>query len=163
MVSAMERDVPSQAEIAPSSLLISAGAAFMSARKPDMAFFPTSACAADACSDSDKPEKAVRQSSKISFRSRMEPSALVVCTVTSPIASPQNFTSPDKAVRMERREVPACVDLMPAFAIKPIACAVSSTENPSAPATGAAYLKVSPIMDTLVLALELAAANTSAK
>ena len=41
--------------------------------------------------------------------------------------------------------------------------AVSSTENPKAPATGAQYLNVSPIMDTLVLALLEAAASTSAK
>ena len=52
---------------------------------------------------------------------------------------------------------------MPAFAIKPIASAVSSAEKPSAPAIGAQYLNVSPIMDTFVLALELAAAKISAK
>ena len=34
---------------------------------------------------------------------------------------------------------------------------------PNAPAKGAAYLNVSPIMETFVLALEDAAANTSAK
>ena len=62
-----------------------------------------------------------------------------------------------------RSEVPACVPLMPLFAMSPIACAVSSAENPSAPAIGAQYLKVSPIMDTLVLALELAAARMSEK
>lgn len=64
---------------------------------------------------------------------------------------------------MVRREVPACEDLMPAFAIRPMASAVSSAENPSAPAIGAQYLKVSPIMDTFVFALELAAARMSAK
>ena len=44
-----------------------------------------------------------------------------------------------------------------------MASAVSSAENLSAPAIGAQYLKVSPIMDTLVFALELAAARMSAK
>ena len=52
---------------------------------------------------------------------------------------------------------------MPALAIRPIASAVSSAENPKAPAIGAQYLKVSPIMLTLVLALLLAAARISAK
>mgnify|MGYP006922398143 CR=1 FL=1 len=46
----------------------------------------------------------------------------------------------------------ACEDLMPALPIRPIASAVSSAEKPSAPAMGAQYLKVSPIMDTLVFA-----------
>ena len=145
------------------SLSISPGAAFISARKPDMAFLPTNACAAFACSDSDSCENAERQSAKISLRSRIEPSAFVVAISTSPMESPQIFTSPAKVFIMVRRAVPACVDLIPEFAIKPIACAVSSQEKPSAPATGAQYLKVSPIMDTLVFAFELAAARTSAK
>ena len=78
MVSAMARDVPSQEEIAPCSFSISAGAAFMRARKPDMAFFPTSVLAAEACSDSESCEKATRQSARISVSSRILPSALVV-------------------------------------------------------------------------------------
>ena len=53
MVSAMERDVPSQFAMAPDSLSISAGAAFIRARKPDMAFLPTRVSAALAFSDSD--------------------------------------------------------------------------------------------------------------
>ena len=52
---------------------------------------------------------------------------------------------------------------MPAFAIMPMARAQSSALYPNAPATGAAYLNVSPIMLTLVLALEDAAARISAK
>ena len=78
MVSAILREVPSQSEIAPDSFSISAGAAFISARNPDIAFLPTSACAADACSDSESPEKAVLQSARISESSRILPSALVV-------------------------------------------------------------------------------------
>jgi len=124
---------------------------------------PTSACAADACSDSDICENATRQSARISFRSRIEPSALVVAISISPKASPQNFTSPASAFIIERSAVPACEPLIPLFAMRPIASAVSSQENPKAPATGAQYLKVSPIMDTLVLALDDAAASTSAK
>ena len=57
----------------------------------------------------------------------------------------------------------SCEDLIPAFAISPMAMAESSAEYPKEPSTGAAYLKVSPIMLTLVLALELAAARISAK
>ena len=53
--------------------------------------------------------------------------------------------------------------MIPALAIRPIASAVSSAENPNAPAIGAQYLKVSPIMETFVLALLDAAARISAK
>ena len=60
-------------------------------------------------------------------------------------------------------EVPAWLALIPEFAINPTASATSSAEYPIAPATGATYLNVSPIMLTLVLALELAAARISAK
>ena len=68
-----------------------------------------------------------------------------------------------RLVMAERSAVPACEDLIPAFAIKPMAMAESSAEYPKEPSTGAAYLKVSPIMLTVVLALELAAARISAK
>ena len=64
---------------------------------------------------------------------------------------------------MERKEVPAWLALIPEFAISPIARAVSSAVYPKAPATGATYLNVSPIIPTLVFALEDACANTSAK
>ena len=64
---------------------------------------------------------------------------------------------------MVRRDVPACEDLIPALAIRPIISAVSSAVYPRAPAIGAQYLKVSPIMDTFVFALEEAAASRSAK
>ena len=128
-----------------------------------MAFFPTSASALFAFSASVIPPKATLQSARIADRLLMEPSAFVVAMVTSPIAAPDSFTSPVRLVIMERMEVPAWEALIPAFPISPIASAVSSTENPKAPATGAQYLNVSPIMDTLVLALLEAAASTSAK
>ena len=64
---------------------------------------------------------------------------------------------------MLRKEVPAWLALIPLFAIKPIATAQSSAENPNAPATGATYLKVSPIRETFVFALLEATAKTSAK
>ena len=163
MVSAIEREVPSQFAIAPDNLSISAGAAFIRAKNPDMAFLPTRVSAALAFSDSDIWSNATLQSAKISDKLRIEPSEFEVAISISPKAAEQNFTSPERAVIMERMEVPDCVDLIPAFAIKPKASAVSSQENPKAPAIGAQYLKDSPSMDTLVFALELAAANTSAK
>lgn len=52
---------------------------------------------------------------------------------------------------------------MPASAIRPVASVTSSMEYPIAPATAAAYLKVSPIIPTLVFAFDEAAAMTSAR
>ena len=88
---------------------------------------------------------------------------MTVCTVNSPNASPTKVTSPVRLVSMVLMAVPAWEDLIPAFAISPMASAVSSAVNPKAPATGAQYLNVSPIMETFVFALELAAARISAK
>ena len=82
---------------------------------------------------------------------------------TSPSAAPLILISPLSSVMIFLSDVPAWVDLIPALAIKPMARAVSSALYPSAPAIGAAYLKVSPIMETLVLALDEAAARISAK
>ena len=163
MVVAIFSAVPSQLLMALFSFSISPGAAFITARKPDMAFLPTRASALAAFSDSDIWENATRQSARISPRPLILPSAFVVWMVSSPNDSPAKVTSPVRLVSMVRIAVPAWEDLIPAFAIRPIASAVSSAENPSAPATGAQYLKVSPIMDTLVFALEDAAARISAK
>ena len=163
MVAAISAAHPSQFSIADESLLISPSPAFIRARNPDIAFLPTNDSAAAAFSDSDKPAKAVRQSARISERSLMEPSAFVVAIVTSPIEDPQIFTSPDRLFMMVLKAVPACEPLIPAFAISPIASAVSSALKPKAPAIGAQYLKVSPIIETLVFALLEAAARISAK
>ena len=163
MVAAIFSAVPSQLLMALFNFSMSPGAAFITARKPDMAFFPTSASALAAFSDSDICANAARQSARMSPRLLMLPSVFVVWMVSSPKASPTNFTSPVRFVIMERMAVPAWEDLMPAFAIRPMASAVSSAVNPSAPATGAQYLNVSPIMLTFVLAFELAAARISAK
>ena len=163
MVSAMLSDAPSQFSMAPRSLLMSVSLEFIRARKPDIAFLPTSASALAAFSDSDSPENATRQSARMSFRLLMLPSALLVAIVTSPMFLPTKVTSPERLFMMVRREVPACEALIPLFAIRPIASAVSSAENPNAPAMGAQYLNVSPIMETLVFALEDAAARISAK
>ena len=159
----MRSDAPSHPSIAPRSLLISPSPAFIRARKPDIAFLPTRASALAAFSDSDNPAKATRQSARMSFRLLILPSALLVAIVTSPMFLPTKVTSPARLFIMERREVPACEALIPLFAMRPMASAVSSAENPNAPAIGAQYLNVSPIMLTLVFALEEAAARISAK
>ena len=155
--------VPSQPSIASDRSFMSFGDAFMIAKNPDMAFLPTRASAADAASESVSLLNAARVSLKISPKLRMLPSVFVVAILTSPRCLPVSSMSPCKLVMIVRRDVPAWLLLMPAFAISPIASAVSSAEYPRAPAIGAQYLKVSPIMLTLVLALELAAARISAK
>ncbi len=66
-------------------------------------------------------------------------------------------------VSIARKAVPACDALIPLFAIVPTATATSSAEYPMAPATGATYLNVSPIIETFVLALLDACAKISAK
>ena len=58
--------------------------------------------------------------------------------------------------------VPACDALIPLLAIRPIATAVSSMLYPKAPATGATYLNVSPILATSVFVAFAAIAITSA-
>ena len=104
MVAAISADFPSQFAMALLTFSMSAGAAFIRARKPDMAFFPTRASAAAAFSDSDNPPKAVRQSARMALKSLMLPSALVVAIVTSPMLEPQIFTSPERLLMMVRRE-----------------------------------------------------------
>ena len=163
MVSAMLFAVPSAFAIAVFSFSMSAGAAFIRARKPDMAFLPTRASAFAVCSDSVIRANPYRRSARMSENSRILPSAFVVLSVIVPSFSPETTSSPFNFVMMVRREVPAWDALIPELAIKPMASAVSSTLYPIAPAIGAAYLKVSPIMLTLVLAFEDAAASTSAK
>ena len=61
------------------------------------------------------------------------------------------------------RAVPLMDPFSPALAIRPAAMDTSSMLYPMAPATGATYLKVSPINPTLVLELADACASTSAK
>ena len=53
-----------------------------------------------------------------------------------------------------------CCSVYPRTAARQIRSYGSSAENPSAPAIGAQYLNVLPIMETLVFALEEAAAIT---
>ena len=93
----------------------------------------------------------------------MDPSAFVVLTPKSLNAAAASFGGLTSRVMIDRKDVPAWLPLIPAFAISPIAVAVSSMLYFIDPARGATYLKVSPIIPTLVLELLDAFANTSAK
>ena len=163
IIAAIFSAVPSQLAIALDNLSMSPGAAFISARKPDIASVPTKELAALAFSDSDSFPNASLQSANISDKLLIEPSAFVVFITTSPRASPTILISPVSDDITFRNVVPACAPLIPLLAISPVASAVSSMLYPKAPATGAAYLNVSPIIDTFVLAFDEAAAKTSAK
>ena len=61
------------------------------------------------------------------------------------------------------RAFPDCEPFIPLLAISPRAIAKSSADEPIAPATGATYLKLSPMRDTFVFAFDDADARTSAK
>ena len=78
MVSAIRFEEPSQVSIADESFPRSDSVAFMMAKNPDMAVFPTRASAVLAFSDSESFENASRQSIKISLKERIDPSAFVV-------------------------------------------------------------------------------------
>ena len=133
------------------------------ASSPDIASCPPIVAAIFVFSASLKPAKPLRRSPMISFKDFMEPSLFVIEIPSSSIAIATSSVGLASLVIIDRRDVPACPALIPEFAISPIATAVSSAEKPSAPATGATYLNVSPIMLTFVLAFEEAAARTSAK
>ena len=68
----------------------------------------------------------------------------------------------DKREIAPRSVVPAWDPWIPAFAIIPIAAAVSSIDNPAALARGATYFIASPVSATEELVLFALAANTSA-
>ncbi len=140
----------------------SAGEPLMIASIPDMASLPNSEATACACSASDNPPNFCRSCSMSSRREYILPELSVREMPYCSMADATVSVGFARLVMAERSAVPACEDLIPAFAISPMAMAESSAEYPKEPSTGAAYLKVSPIMLTLVLAL-LAAARISAK
>ena len=102
-------------------------------------------------------------SSIISDNGFIFPELSVIDRPSASIAVCDSFVGFANLVITERRDVPACDPLIPAFAISPMAVAVSSAEYPSEPANGATYLKVSPINPTFVFALLDADARISAK
>ena len=133
------------------------------ADQPDMAFLPKMAAIAAACSVFSRPPSALRQFSIVAMRSTL-PSAFV-CTAIPYFVMAASIWSVGltRLVRPVRRAVPALLALMPALPMRPVAMAASSMEIPREPHTAPAYLKVSPIMDTVVFALLPVLTSTSAK
>ena len=78
MVSAIFFDEPSQLSTAVVSFLTSASLAFIIARNPDIAVFPTNASAVCAFSESVSFANAALHSVRMSERFLIEPSAFVV-------------------------------------------------------------------------------------
>ena len=155
--------MPSAESTALASLAKFSSDSFIIARKPLMASCPAIEAADCAFCSSVMPLNLERRSNKVCLKGLMEPSAfaaLIPIASRALAASDGGFTN---LVRVERKAVPASLPLIPALAIKPMARDVSSMLNFIAPAIGATYLKVSPIIDTLVFDLEVAAAKTSAK
>ena len=146
-----------------SSLLKSSSEAFTIANSPDIASCPASMEASSADSASDSPLNPSLRSRMTSFSVFIDPSESVRETPKASIAIRTSFVGLVSLLIMERSAVPAWELLIPALAMRPIAMAVSSAVYPRAPATGATYLNVSPIMPTLVFALEDACARISAK
>ena len=130
---------------------------------PDIASLPNNEAAACACSASDRPPSFCRSCPIKSRKEYILPELSVREIPYCSIAIATVSVGLARLVIAERNAVPAWEDLIPAFAISPMAMAESSAEYPKEPSTGAAYLKVSPIMLTLVLALLDAAARISAK
>ena len=163
MVSAMRFAVPLAFLTAFVSFSISASDAFMMASRPDIPFWPASIAAYCAFSASFSVSNCALVYRMISDKSFMDPSAFWISMSRKSIAVADSFVGFAIRVSHPRSAVPAWLPLIPAFAMRPVATAMSSMLNPSAPATGAAYLNVSPIMDTFVFAFVDAAARTSAK
>ena len=162
MVAAILSAAPAELLMLSLSFAKSSLLAFTMASSPLIASCPARFAAICTCSSWVSPANFCRSSKSVASSGLMLPSALVMDSPSSSIASAAAFGGFASLVRIARKLVPACVPLIPAFAIKPIAVAVSSMLYPSAPATGATYLKVSPIIDTLVLDLDAAIASTSA-
>ena len=162
MVSAMRFAVPSLLSTASVSFSKSLSDPLTTASHPAMAFLPKIADAAAACSVSDISPIFFLRDTMVSRRFT-DPS--LFSTSAMPYLSMYDFicfVGFARFVSPVLSAVPAFDALTPAFAISPTATAVSSMEAPRAPATGAAYWNVSPIIATLVLAFDDAAAMISA-
>ena len=133
------------------------------ASSPDIASWPAREDASSAASASERPLNPFRRSVMTSFRLFIFPLSSVREIPSLFIALWTSFVGFVSLLIMERRAVPALEPFIPALAMRPIASAVSSAVYPKAPATGATYLNVSPIMPTFVFAFEDACARTSEK
>ena len=135
----------------------------MSASKPLKAYVPAIFLAKSTFSTSDNLENAVRKSVIVCIHGFIVPSLFLTERPSACIALAASFGGAARRIMIDRRLVPACSPLMPAFAIRPMATPTSSILYFSVPASGATYLKVSPIMLTLVFEFVAACAKTSAK
>ena len=135
----------------------------MIASIPAMASLPKMVLAAAVCSVSERPPRLLRKLSKTSCRVFISPLRLVRLMPYRSMAPCILSVGAARFAREVLRLVPAMEPLTLAFAIRPRARETSSTEYFNAPATGATYLKDSPIIPTLVFAFALACARTSAK
>src|SRR5690554_1438237 len=118
-----------------------------------MASLPKIDAAYWACCSSVKPANLVLSSSITSLKGSIFPFASVIDKPKSSIALDIFPVGLARLVMALLKEVPACELLIPALAIRPRASAASSAEYPKEPKSGATYLKDSPSIDTLVLAL----------
>ena len=133
------------------------------ASRPLMASCPAILLAKSALSASESPANALRRSNMVCRNGFTVPSVFLMDTPSAFRAFAASAGGADMRTKIERREVPASLALMPEFAIRPIARPTSSTEYLSAPAIGATYLNVSPMSPTFVFELVAAFARTSAK
>ena len=95
-------------------------------------------------------------------KSLMEPSWLYKAMVVSSIANLPSSFAFFKSLSMALKVVPAILPLIPLSANTPKTAAVCAKSIPAAFAVEEAYFIASPSCSTLVLLLELAAANMSA-
>ena len=163
LVSAICLAAPSQLYTASVSLLKSASDAFTIASIPAKLSFPKIVVAAATCSASDNPPKLLRRFFTTSPKLFIEPSAFVRLMPYFSIAAACASVGFAILANAVFKLVPATSALILAFAISPIPKDISSTLYPNAPATGATFWNVDPIILTLVFALLDACANTSEK
>ena len=128
IVSAMFLAAPSELSTAPAIFAKSASLALITSRKPVIASVPATVCANSAFCESVIFCIAARNSFSWSLNGFIEPSAFFAENPTcssARLASPVGVTN---RVMIERNAVPAISPLMPAFAIRPVAIATSSSE-----------------------------------
>ena len=130
---------------------------------PAMASLPKMVLAAAVCSVAERPPRLLRKLSKTSLNDFISPLRLVRLMPYRSMALCILSVGAAMFARAVFRLVPAMEPLILLFAIRPRARETSSMEYFKAPATGATYLKDSPIIPTLVFAFALACARTSAK
>ena len=163
LISAIFSDAPVQFFIESVSLSKSSSLELINANSPDIPSFPAIAEAYWVFWTSSRSAKLIRKSDSVSPNDLVFPSESVNDIPRSSIAPATLSVGEARFVIIFLNDVPDCEPFIPAFAISPIAADISSMLYPMAPARGATYLNVSPIMPTLVFAFVAVCASTSAK